>query len=164
MGCLDDKEINQLEIWYSGKDEFDIEIFYNSQSLKNLSLGDDGWERELDDNIYATFSHKTAPNGDNQFSPGRYIRKRTLDFQIAWKKSLRRRKKGEFHAWIEGGGSIFPEDNPQYTLNSIATGEKSIVVGAYNAQATQKTIWRVFKLVLREKGYKNRKSVLLDAK
>ncbi len=122
---------NQLEIWYSGKDEFVIEILYNSQLLKSLSLGDE-WNRNLDDNIHATFSHKTDPtNSDHQFFLQGKFEKGPWTFRLHGKRI---RVNGEFHAWIERGSpSIFEKDNPQYTLNSIATGQKSIVVGAYNA-------------------------------
>ena len=57
------KTHNKLEVWYSGEDEFEIQVFHNFRFLKRFPLGSEG---PLIDSVYA--SHEQHPcNRDNCF-------------------------------------------------------------------------------------------------
>ncbi|CQR54365.1 S8 family serine peptidase [Paenibacillus riograndensis] len=127
---------NEVEIWYSGEDEFRIELLNRDhQSIFNIGVG----EKADSPGFFA--AHTKGSNGDHQamiFSgsglAGVWI------VRIHGVKAAH----GTFHAWIERDDnrnlhkfnqSRFqsPVDNT-CTLGSICCGQKSIVVGSYNGK------------------------------
>lgn len=132
---------NELEIWYSGNDEFCLEIIYkDGSSIANVPLEKNGFVNcEINDKTspLAYISHRKhdPKNGDNVIHI--FQNPSLEDFGGTWKLRLHGKKinaNGEFHAWIERGSfSTFPNGNPDYTIGSISTGFESIVVGSYNA-------------------------------
>ncbi|MFH0347131.1 MAG: S8 family peptidase [Bacillota bacterium] len=139
-----DTTTNELELWYDGEDEFRIEIFKpDGQSVANIGLNDKPINTHQ---IFAT-QVKNESNADNHAM----IFCTHLDSGI-WTVRIHgvRISNGKFHAWIErdnnqydGTGALIrnqssfvpPNDN-SYTLGSICTGHKSIVVGSYDAKTS----------------------------
>lgn len=147
-----DSTSNEMEIWYPGSDRFDVEVIRPGDTVP-IAGARFGEVRE-----FAFWEHgtilvanriKDSCNGDNtinifldhELSPGTWtIRLTGAEVE-----------KGEFHAWIERdetGPSQFkavePGDsyqvNDAITLGSIACGQKSIVVGSYDAHHDGKPI------------------------
>jgi len=137
-----DKTDNELEIWYSGKDEFEVEIIYKGASIARIPVDANGFIT-VDKNGFpvklAYVSHRKHDpnNGDNVFQ---MFQDPKVDPQGgAWILRLHGKDikdKGVFHAWIErddSGPSVFETDDPNYTIGSISTGLHTIVVGSYDA-------------------------------
>lgn len=129
---------NELEIWYSGQDKFLLEIIQpDGESIGQIKLGENG--RVKDDSertlIFATNRRSDSNNGDNEI--GVFL-ERGLSTGI-WTIRLYgvHISEGVFHAWIErddsGQSSFSPPHENSHTLGSISCGQKSIVVGSYNA-------------------------------
>lgn len=133
----EDRTDNELEIWYSAKDEFRLELIApDGRSLGSVNLGGSGI---LEDNgitfLFITHRRSDPNNGDHTI--GIFMEDRLASG--AWTLRLHGENisDGRFHAWIERdnyGQSSFalPHDN-SHTLGSISTGQKSIVVGSYDA-------------------------------
>ncbi|MGK9269303.1 S8 family peptidase [Bacillus inaquosorum] len=136
---------NELELWYDGEDEFRIEIFNpEGQSIANVGLKDEPINTHQ---IYAT-QVKNESNADNHAM----IFCSNLDSGI-WTVRIHgvRVRNGKFHAWVErdnnqydetgalihrNQSSFVPPNDNSYTLGSICTGHKSIVVGSYDAKTS----------------------------
>ncbi|MDJ0947856.1 MAG: S8 family peptidase [Alphaproteobacteria bacterium] len=136
---------NELEIWYSKDDEFDLELIApDGQSLGSVGLGSNG--RLLDDagNVLIFVSHRAQdPNNDDN----------TVNVFLesglptgTWTLRLHGQQvsDGSYHAWIERDDrapSSFPEprDN-SHTLGSISTGRLSVAVGSYDAHKEAKPL------------------------
>lgn len=140
-----DSTNNEMEIWYSKDDRFDVEVIRPNDTvpIAGARFGDVRefplWERST---IVVANRREDSCNGqnainiflDHELSPGTW----TIRLTGAAVKD------GGFHAWIERdekGPSRFktPDAGDSYqiddtvTLGSIACGEKSIVVGSYDA-------------------------------
>jgi subtilisin family serine protease len=131
---------NEMEIWYSGADEFEIELLDDQgTSLGTVAL--DKTARINDDNgqTLVFLSHrKTDPlNRDNVI--GIYLEGNLQ--QKSWTARIRGKTiagKGEFHAWIErndAAQSLFEGATvaDTHTLGSLSCGYRSIVVSSYDA-------------------------------
>lgn len=133
-----DTTANELELWYSGKEEFRVELLNgDNQSLFNIGLG----EKADLPGFFAT--HIKGNNGDHQAmifgAPSSFGN---------WTVRIHGLKvvDGTFHAWIERDDNnrakqqLFNQSHFQtsvdnsYTLNSICCGQKSIAVGSYSAK------------------------------
>ncbi|MBZ4417585.1 S8 family peptidase [Myxococcus sp. RHSTA-1-4] len=131
------KSHKELELWYTGSDEFEVELLMpDGTSLGRVALGDT--RRSLDDTgelaFFVAHRRKDPNNGDNAIGillevgvpQGIYI-VRLHGVRV---------QNGQFHAWIErddGAQSRFKDPVPTHTLGSISCGEKSITVGSYDA-------------------------------
>ncbi len=135
----------EVEVWYSGQDQFQLEILSpDGSSLGQISLGESGQVIDDDDHTIMFFAHRKSDpnNGDNVICvfmepdlPGGIWKLRLKGIQVT---------NGKFHAWIEredGNQTCFvsPRDKT-HTLNTIACGHKSIVVGSYNATKNNKPL------------------------
>ena len=147
-----DSTSNEMEVWYSKDDSFDVEVIKPGDSvpIAGARFGEvrefPFWEHRT---IVVANRRNDSCNGDNtiniflddELSPGtwtiRLIAASVKDGKAAVKD-------GKFDAWIERdetGPSQFKaaEAGDSYqiddavTLGSIACGEKSIVVGSYDA-------------------------------
>src|SRR5262245_5788396 len=149
-----DSTPNELEVWYPPDDRITVEVI----DPFNISWGKvaPGWQIDLSDKcqgLLSVVNRLDEPNSgkntinvffENELHPGDW----TLRLHCT------KAKKGEetrFHAWIERdemGQSCFVAMKPEqsecakshyiiddsFTLNSIACGNKSIVVGSYDAR------------------------------
>lgn len=142
---------NELEIWYSGKDEFEVEIIYtDGRTLARLPL-DSALSFAINNNgkasriAQASHRRKHPDNGDNVFQmfqdPRCDVAGGIWILRVHGKSIA---GDGKFHAWIERdtekGRSTLDEDHTSFTLNSIGTGHKTIVVGSYDARSSNKPI------------------------
>ena len=126
-----------LELWYDGKDKFQLELIPpDGESLVSLQLGENGEIVDEDDNTVIYLSHRFCDpnNGDNMIGvfmesrlPGGIWTVRLHGVEV---------NNGNFHAWIEredGSQTSFvaPYDNT-HTVNSIGCGRNIIMVGSYD--------------------------------
>lgn len=140
-----DKTANELEVWYSSRDNFLVELTppTGAPSLK-VSLGnkqDIIIENELVGRLY----HRAfEPNtGDHHIDIFLYKNAPTGD----WKVNLfgEDAVDGRYHAWIERDGSCqgcqsrfeSADANSECTTGTICNGLYTIAVGAYNPYATE---------------------------
>ncbi|MCG8322628.1 MAG: S8 family peptidase [Cytophagales bacterium] len=144
-----DKTPNELEIWYSGKDEFAVtlihestgRVFRNRIQQKTVLRRDDG---EIAGRIYHR-SHEPN-NGKNHVNIFLYKNAPAGNWKI--KLSGKKIVDGRYHAWVErdrdcqGCKVMFDakDSSTYYTNGSICNGFNTIVVGAYNALNPQPEI------------------------
>ncbi|MBA2367673.1 MAG: S8 family peptidase [Candidatus Protochlamydia sp.] len=131
-----DRTHNEMEIWYSNKDELEVEIISPNNSLSTkVALGQNGgiWDNGK---LFAYVAHKQDPdNGDHVVH---IFQDPTYSTAGAWTIRLLGKiiKDGKYDAWIErddNGPSSFNADDPLSTLGSISTGKKTITVASYDA-------------------------------
>ncbi len=135
----------EIEIWYKGGDRFQLEIIApDGTSLGRVDLGENGEVVDIEDNTIIFFTNRQSDpnNGDNVICvfmepdlPGGIWTLRLHGVQVT---------NGKFHAWIEREDNsqtrfLPPHDN-SHTLNTIACGYKSIVVGSYDDSKINKPL------------------------
>jgi subtilisin family serine protease len=135
----------EIEVWYDGGDRFQLEIITpDGNSLGLVDVGENGEIVDSEDRtiIFVANRQSDPNNRDNVICvfmepdlPGGIWTLRLHGFQVT---------NGKFHAWIEredGSQTCFvpPHDNT-HTLNTIACGCKSIVVGSYDATKANKPL------------------------
>ncbi len=128
---------NELEIWYSGQDEFEVEMIDpTGNSLGRVALGENA-SGSIDGKQVLLVAHRRddPSNHDNQI--GIFI-SRNFGFGT-WLIVLHPTKinNGTYHAWIERDDqapSSFSQNSSKlsHTLGSISTGKHTIVVGSYD--------------------------------
>ncbi|HWO00988.1 MAG TPA: S8 family serine peptidase [Blastocatellia bacterium] len=138
-----DTTINELEIWYSKNDSFDVEVVRpNGLTKLSAEFGEKASFSVGETSTMVVVNRKDGPNDeDNTINV-------FFEQDIApgiWTLRLRGASiaegGGRFNAWIERdetGQSRFEPSatcdiNDDSTLGSIACGKKSIVVGGYDA-------------------------------
>jgi subtilisin family serine protease len=131
---------NELEIWYDGGTELAVEVIGpTGRSLGRVALGASArvQDRLGRTTVFVAHRRQDPNNGDNVI--GVFLSAAAP--AGVWKLRLHgvAVTEGTFHAWIERDDTrpshfLPPHDN-RYTLGSLSTGHKSIVVGAYNAHA-----------------------------
>lgn len=137
-----DKTLNELEIWYSSRDVFSVELIVPDGLAKiEVPLGEKksivingekvgrlyhrANEPNTGDHHIDIFLYKAAPSGD-------------------WKVKLTGKAivDGRFHAWIERDGACKncqsrfskTDADPLYSTNTICNGLHTIAVGAYETR------------------------------
>ena len=144
-----DATSNELEVWYSGCDRFTVDLIDpDGNCVRRIKPGRI-WEKNIGKNGLMTVVNRlahpnnkdTTANRDNTINV--FFERGVRDG--VWTLRLRGDsvRDGRFHAWIERddhGQSMFakPKDKSytisnECTLNSIACGHETIVVGSYNA-------------------------------
>ena len=128
---------NDLELWYSGEDEFRLELLApdgNSLGCVDLSGNARVPDDEGNTSIYVAHREHDPENGDNVISihmasslPSGIWTVRLHGVQVT---------DGAFHAWIErddvSPSRFLPPFDNSHTLASLSCGHNSIVVGSYN--------------------------------
>ncbi len=145
MVSSSDTTDNEIEIWYSGQDEFRAELMApDGSSLGSVSLGSNGRLTDDNDNTILFASHRQSDpnNGDNTI--GIFLENALPSGMWTIRLHAVQVTDGHFHGWIERddrGQSTFttPQDN-SFTLGSISTGHHSIVVGSYDAHKASKPL------------------------
>jgi len=133
-------EIVEIEVWYSGRDRFSVEVIDpERRSLGTVPLGEDRVVREGDRVVASIFHRQHDPNnGDHQIDI-------FLWPNIAggtWVARLRGEQvsDGHYHAWIERSRAAVQARftplvaSPTHTTGTICNGLKTIAVGAYDAR------------------------------
>lgn len=134
----------EMEVWYSGKDRFAVELIApdgvsigRAEPGDNLSRSSGSQviifvanrlsEPNNRDNVIGLFLHNSVPAGD-------------------WRVRLHAVNvtDGSFHAWIERDDSnqsqFAPPHDNTHTIGSVACGQKTIVVGSYDAYKSAKPL------------------------
>lgn len=149
---IGDTTDNEMEIWYDGIDEFSMELISpDGTNLGSVELGRNATVKDAQGNVVIFLAHrKHDPNNrDNVIG----IFMDTGMPEGKWTVRLHgiRVTNGEFHAWIErddddvanhipNQSNFLPPLDNTYTLGSISCGQKSIVVGSYDAHVTNTPI------------------------
>jgi subtilisin family serine protease len=131
---------NEAEIWYSGRDRFDVEILApGSRSMLVVKAGQTHSLLHGSSTAIQVASRLNDPNNhDNQIG---FLLDKGLPAGT-WTVRLHGAsvQSGAFHAWIErndANPSTFTSANASsHTLGSLACGRNTIAVGAYDAHAT----------------------------
>ncbi len=135
-----DRTANELEVWYSGKDLFEVTLKHEGKSLAFKSaLGKSRVIRNGRTIVGRIYHRSNEPNnGKNHIDIFLYKKapsgKWTIEFEG------KKIKDGRFNAWIERDGGCrfcqtkFESDdvNKLFTTGTICNGYNTIVVGAYN--------------------------------
>ena len=140
-----DSTDNELEIWYSGDDRFRVELITpDGRSVGSLSQGENGRVTDDDGSTILFASHRSQDpnNGDNTF--GLYFEERLVSGDWTIRLHGEQVVAGGFHGWIErddrGQSSFAPPHDNSHTLGSISTGQKSIVVGSFDAHKSARPL------------------------
>jgi hypothetical protein len=139
-----DRTPNELEIWYSGHDVFDVTLVSPDGRDFTVPL-DDRVQLRGGNTVWGNFYHrKHEPNsGMNHVVVYLYPSAPTG----MWQVTLRGREivDGRLHAWIERDAgnryqSRFPrkDASSRYTTNTICNCFRAIAVGAYDSSQTQR--------------------------
>jgi len=131
---------NQLEVWYSGKDTFEIELRSPDRKLfETAQLGERVPLQQGDQVIGKLYHRRHEPNNhDHQIQIFLYTSAPPGDWQVTLiAKDV---VDGRFHAWIErdvavpGCQSHFDVEDAvnNCTTGTICNGFRTIAVGAYN--------------------------------
>jgi hypothetical protein len=131
---------NELEIWYEGDDFLNVEIIApGGNRVTMLDAGENiNFPITDDSNLFAVHRIQDPNNEANLINlflekgatPGIWA------VRLSRSSAKDSAKDVDFHAWIERdhkGRSVFVNPNSDVTLSSIACGQKTIVVGAYDA-------------------------------
>jgi subtilisin family serine protease len=134
---------NELEIWYPGHDRLTVEVIDPDGTLVAHVDPGEHWEKGGNTKGLITVVNRLREpnNGENTITM--FFERGVRDGVWTVRLHGRHAERGDFHAWIERnerGQSRFLKSpgrtyaiNNQCTLNSIACGRESIVVGSYNA-------------------------------
>jgi len=143
-----DSTPNELEVWYSGKDIFSIELCSPDRTLcQRVKLGDRS-TLSIDKQLIGSIYHRARdPNNlDNHINIFLYTNAPTG----AWEITLIAEDlvDGRFHAWIERDLSL-PNCQSRFhskdavnicTTGTICNGFRTIAVGAYNFHSPEREI------------------------
>jgi len=138
---------NELEIWYSGKDKFNVELYdetnkkaYSSPNKNTIIYNEDG------EKIGKIYHRTNEPNtGLNHIDIFLYKNAKSLQWRIrVYGDEV---VDGRFHSWIERDGSVrsqsrFAKENVETktTLGTICNGFYTIAVGAFDETSEKKEI------------------------
>ncbi|NGX51137.1 MAG: Serine protease AprX [Chlamydiae bacterium] len=140
--------LNEIEIWYSGDEEFGCELIDPKGACvadvplgkSTLTLVSENGTIKQDGTIYhRKHDYRNRDNVINLTFNSKFYKEGST-----WKVRLRgiNVRTGKFHAWLESRSeanpSRFIDSDVNYTLSALATGKKSIVVGSYDANRKDK--------------------------
>ncbi|WP_328520477.1 FAD-dependent oxidoreductase [Kribbella sp. NBC_00359] len=142
-----DLTVNQVDIWYPGRDRLGVEVAPGTGPASVVPLGSNGTVT-VDGRKAARIYHRACDpnNGDNQISV-------FVDPGVStggWEITLTGQDivDGRVHAWIERDTACPPcqahldddQANPRTTTGTICNGYRTITVGAYNAHRQDRPI------------------------
>jgi hypothetical protein len=129
---------NEVEIWYEGSDEFELELITpDGASLGTIPRGQSGRVTGDNGEVLIFISNRAADpnNGDNVI--GVFLENDLPSGTWILRLHGTTVSDGSFHAWIErddrSQSSFAPPDDNSHTLGSISCGRETIVVGSYDA-------------------------------
>ncbi len=131
---------NELELWYKAGDQFRLELMApDGTSVAKLELGENGRLKNDRGETMMFISHRKRDpnNGDNVVSLFNASRASTPHGNWTLRLHGIQVTDGSFHAWIERDDPrptefVPPLDN-SHTIGSLSCGQKTIVVGSYDA-------------------------------
>ncbi len=145
-----DRTSNEVEIWYSRNDEFEIEVLNKAGlSVARIPLGQNGYITENvngEENVVCFISHRSNDPSNHDNVIHLFEKPKMQNSLGNWKLRLHgvRVTNGNYHAWVETdrpqGQSYFHQADSSYTLGSISCGKHSIVIAGYDAHRPAKPI------------------------
>ncbi len=136
---------NELELWYSGSDTFDVELINPlGDSLGTIPAGSNGQLLDAAGNVQVFAANRLGDpnNGDNVI--GIFMENTVASGPWTVRLLGRTVSDGKFHAWIERDNttpsSFDPPHDNSHTIGSISCGRNTIVVGSYDAHKAAKPI------------------------
>lgn len=129
---------NEVEIWYPGTDEFELELIApDGSSVGVIPIGQSGRVTGDNDEVLVFISHRADDPNNHDNVIGVFLERDLPSGTWILRLHGKTVSDGSFHAWIERDDrrpSSFaaPNDN-SHTLGSISCGHESIVVGSYDA-------------------------------
>lgn len=136
---------NEVEIWYSGDTELRLTLVDpTGTSIGPFPLGTTNLLKSQGVQLGAVFHRRNDPNNhDNQIDILLSRESRAGSWSIVLETIGH--NPADFHAWIErddDGSSRFSDadNDPRFTIGSLACGRKTIVVGSYDATVAARTI------------------------
>ena len=130
---------NELELWYSGEDQFAVELIApGGNSLGRVEPGQNGAVRLGGEVVIFAANRLADPNnGDNQI--GVFLESGLPSGSWTVRLHGVSVQDGGFHAWIErddrNPSNFAPPHDNSMTLGSISCGQETTVVGSYDAHA-----------------------------
>jgi len=146
---------NELEVWYSGADELEATLIDpDGFEIGPFVLGQPEQHISINGQVVAIVNHgQDADNNDNHIDFYFFKKPVSLSANQAlpagqWRVSLSSSSNAstQFHSWIERTHHTVQSNfsstdaDPTHTIGSISCGQKTIVVGAYNARPLSRPI------------------------
>lgn len=132
-----DASYNELEVWYSGRDKFAVELIApGGNSLGTINPGTNG-TLVIENQVLIFVANRLDDpnNGDNMI--GVFLERGLPAGQWIVRLHGLTSRDGSFHAWIERDNltpsNFAPPHDNTHTLGSISCGHETIVVGSYDA-------------------------------
>jgi Subtilase family len=139
-----DRTPNELEIWYSGQDVFDVTLVAPGGAEFSVPLGNHARLRHADDDWGSMHHRFNEPNsGKNHID----IFLDTSAPWGRWRLALRGREvvDGRLHAWIERDARgrhqsrfLRSQATSRYTTNTICNSFRAIAVGAFDGTSSER--------------------------
>ncbi|MCH8267775.1 MAG: S8 family serine peptidase, partial [Acidobacteria bacterium] len=147
-----DASYNELEVWYSGRDKFAVELIApGGNSLGTINPGTNG-TLVIENQVLIFVANRLDDpnNGDNMI--GVFLERGLPAGQWIVRLHGLTSRDGSFHAWIERDNltpsNFAPPHDNTHTLGSISCGHETIVVGSYDGNvyairaADGQELWR----------------------
>lgn len=143
-----DRTPNELEVWYSGQDHFDLALIAPNGARFEAALGENV-KLDQDNTHWGKMYHRQSEPNSGMNHIDIFLRTASPSGRYRIELLGRDVVDGRFHAWIErdSGGrhqSHFSRQQAtsQYTTNTICNSYRGIAVGAYDATATERPATR----------------------
>jgi Subtilase family len=147
----EDPSSNELEVWFSGKDRYTLDVF-DPQDKRQLTVEPGLFNVvRVGEGIISAHNRLSDPNNDDN-TIDVFFDRNVPDGDWTIQLHGDSVKDGTFHAWIERDeirqshfvsvkGESY-EVNDDCTIGSISCGKKTIVVGAYDAHQASKPLFK----------------------
>jgi subtilisin family serine protease len=132
-----DQTGNELDIWYSGSDQFAVELIApDGASVVRVEPGQNRSLLSDNQNVAFIANRLGDPNnGDNNIGIFLDAGLPSGDWLVRLHGVVV--QNGSYHAWIErddaGQSSFAPPNDNSHTIGSISSGHQTVVVGSYDA-------------------------------
>lgn len=131
----------EVELWYDGADRIGVELIDpGGNSLFLVDPGDPPRVLSIGGQIAAVVSNRLSDPNNSDNMIGVFLESTLPTGKWGLRLTGLNITDGKFHAWIErddsSPSSFLPPNDSSYTIGSISCGNKSIVVGSYDAHKT----------------------------
>jgi subtilisin family serine protease len=129
---------NEIEVWYAGSDEFELELISpDGSTIGTIPLGQSGRVTGDNGDVLVFISHRADDPNNHDNVIGVFLERDLPSGTWILRLHGKTVSDGGFHAWIERDdqrqSSFAPPNDNSHTLGSISCGHASIVVGSYDA-------------------------------
>ena len=128
---------NEFELWYSGSDRISVELITPAGESLGIVEPGDTLPLSLDGDVVVFVANRLNDPNNNDNMIGIFLESGLPTGTWTVRLHGTSIEDGSFHAWIERDNttqsSFAPPNNNTHTIGSISCGQKSIVVGSYDA-------------------------------